>query len=84
MAAGLPQIPRLSGEARSYAERLFSFPTIGSLDEAEAEAALLEPARQRDVAYEPDAVGRALEWTAGYPFYIQQLGKHAWNTARRR
>ena len=25
-AAGLPQIPRLTGEARSYAERLFSFP----------------------------------------------------------
>ncbi len=24
-AAGLPQIPRLTGEARSYAERLFSF-----------------------------------------------------------
>lgn len=80
-AAGLPQIPGLSGEARSYAERLFSFPTIGRLQGAEAEAALLEPARKRDVAYEPDAVGRTLEWTAGYPFYIQQLGKHAWNTA---
>lgn len=24
---------------------------------------------------------RALEWTAGYPFYIQQIGKHAWNIA---
>lgn len=80
-AAGLPQIPRLSGEARSYAERLFSFPTIGNLDEDEAIAALLEPARQRGVEYEPAAVERALEWTAGYPFYIQQLGKHAWNLA---
>jgi len=82
-AAGLPQIPRLSGEARSYAERLFTFPTISNLDEPEARSALLEPARQQDVQYEEPAVGRALEWTAGYPFYIQQLGKHVWNLASR-
>lgn len=80
-AAGLPQIPRLSGEARSYAERLFTFPTISNLGEQEARSALLEPARQRDVEYEEPGVERALEWTAGYPFYIQQLGKHAWNQA---
>lgn len=82
-AAGLPQIPRLTGEARSYAERLFTFPTIGNLDEDAARAALTEPARQQRVKYEPDAVARALEWTAGYPFYIQQLGKHAWNAAQK-
>jgi hypothetical protein len=81
-AAGLPQIPRLTGEARSYAERLFTFPTIGDLGEEAAAAALTEPARQQSVEFGPDAVTRALEWTAGYPFYIQQLGKHAWNAAR--
>lgn len=80
-AAGLPQIPRLTGEARSYAERLFSFPVIASLAESDATAALVEPARQHDVEYAPDAIARALEWTGGYPFYIQQLGKHAWNLA---
>lgn len=80
-AAGLPQIPRLTGEARSYAERLFSFPVIAGLGEDDARAALVEPARRRDVAYEHDAVNRALEWTRGYPFYIQQLGKHVWNLA---
>ncbi len=82
-AAGLPQIPRLTGEARSYAERLFSFPVIASLDEAGARAALVEPAHQQDVEYEPEAVALALAWTGGYPFYIQQLGKHAWNLASR-
>jgi hypothetical protein len=82
-AAGLPQIPRLTGEARSYAERLFTFPTIGNLGEDAARAALTEPARHQRVKYEPDAVARALEWTAGYPFYIQQLGKHAWNAAQK-
>ncbi|MDP9187678.1 MAG: ATP-binding protein [Actinomycetota bacterium] len=82
-AAGLPQIPRLTGEARSYAERLFTFPTIGNLGEDAARAALTEPARQQRVKYESEAVARALDWTAGYPFYIQQLGKHAWNTAHK-
>ncbi len=82
VAAGLPQIPRLTGEARSYAERLFSFPVIASLSPADAIAALVEPARQLGVDYEPEAVALALAWTDGYPFYIQQLGKHAWNLAR--
>ena len=53
----------------------------GSGREVEATAALLEPARKRGVEYEQAAIERALEWTAGYPFYIQQLGKHAWNLA---
>jgi hypothetical protein len=80
-AAGLPQIPRLTGEARSYAERLFSFPVISSLSASDATAALVEPARQQHVEYEPEAIELALAWTGGYPFYIQQLGKHAWNLA---
>lgn len=80
-AAGLPQIPRLSGEARSYAERLFTFPTIDNLGDDAAHAALTEPARQQQVEFDADAVSRAIEWTAGYPFFIQQLGKHAWNAA---
>lgn len=79
--AALPQIPQLTGEARSYAERLFDFPNIENLIEEPATLALVEPARRRDVDYAPDAVKLALEWTAGYPFYIQQLGKHAWNLA---
>jgi hypothetical protein len=80
-AAGLPQIPRLTGEARSYAERLFTFPVIAGLSQEDATAAFVDPALDHDVEYEPDAVKLALEWTRGYPFYIQQLGKHAWNLA---
>ena len=80
-AAGLPQIPRLTGDARSYAERLFDFPTIANLDQEAATDALVEPARAQGVDYAKDAVALALDWTAGYPFYIQQIGKHAWNQA---
>ena len=81
-AAGLPQIPRLTGEARSYAERLFTFPVIANLPASHATSALVEPARQQRVVYTDDAVELALSWTEGYPFYIQQLGKHAWNLAK--
>jgi hypothetical protein len=80
-AAGLPQIPKLTGEARSYAERLFTFPVIGNLSQQDAEAALVEPAQAHEVAFEANAIAAAIDWTAGYPFYIQQLGKHAWNLA---
>lgn len=80
-AAGLPQIPRLTGDARSYAERLFDFPTIANLGEEEAMAALVAPARAQDVGFTDDALALILEWTQGYPFYLQQIGKHAWNTA---
>jgi hypothetical protein len=82
-AAGLPQIPRLTGEARSYAERLFDFPVIANLDADAATAALVAPARAREVDYTASALRAALDWTGGYPFYIQQLGKHAWNLASR-
>ena len=80
-AAGLPQIPRLTGEARSYAERLFTFPIIANLDEPDARAAIVQPARQQKVEYDEQAIALALKWTDGYPFFIQQLGKHAWNLA---
>lgn len=79
--AALPQIPLLTGEARSYAERLFDFPKIGNLDQRAAALALAEPALRQNVKYVTDAVALALDWTAGYPFYIQQLGKHVWNLA---
>jgi hypothetical protein len=78
-AAGLPQIPRLTGDARSYAERLFDFPTIANLPVDAATAALVEPARAQGVEYADEALQLALDWTEGYPFYIQQIGKHAWN-----
>jgi hypothetical protein len=80
-AAGLPQIPRLTGEARSYAERLFTFPEITKLGERDALDALVNPAARLNVKFDDDAIDVALEWTDGYPFYIQQLGKSAWNIA---
>ncbi len=56
VGAGLPQLPRLAGEAKSYAERLFKFPQIGELGRAEAARALVEPAGLEGVGFDDDAV----------------------------
>lgn len=81
VAAGLPQLPGIAGEARSYAERLFDFPRLESLSPTDAAAAIIVPAEKEGVAWEPSAVDLMLELTLGYPFYIQEHGKHTWNVA---
>src|SRR6266511_2169176 len=79
--AGLPQLPALTGAAKSYAERLFRFPTIDRLDEQAARAALELPARAEDVDYERPATDRILALSEGYPYFLQEYGKHVWNVA---
>lgn len=79
VGAGLPQLPRLAGEAKSYAERLFKFPRIGELGDAAAGRALVEPARERGVEFESDALTAVLDYTEGYPYFIQEYGKLLWD-----
>ena len=43
VGAGLPQIARLAGEAKSYAERLFQHPAVGALNPASARLAIEKP-----------------------------------------
>jgi hypothetical protein len=81
--AGLPQLPRLAGDAKSYAERLFRFPAIGRLPPEEAARALTTPAERLDVVYEPDAVGAIVEYTEGYPYFLQEYGKLVWDNVVR-
>jgi len=79
--AGLPLIPRLAGEAKSYAERLFTFPVIGRLSEAEASKALVEPVEQAGAAFEPEAVAEIVAYAEGYPYFIQEYGGAAWDAS---
>ncbi len=82
VGAGLPQLPRLAGEAKSYAERLFRFPNLGALDPTvDGPAALTAPAAALGVGYEPEAVTAVIAFTGGYPFFIQEYGKIVWNAA---
>ena len=82
VGAGLPQIPRLAGEAKSYAERLFKFPEIGQLPPTDATEAVAAPARELGVAYTNDAVRAIVEYAEGYPYFLQEYGKIVWDEAR--
>lgn len=82
VGAGLPQIPRLAGEAKSYSERLFRFPRIGELNPAtHARDALVLPARKLSVEYSESAVDFIVEYTQGYPYFLQEFGKIVWDEA---
>jgi hypothetical protein len=82
VGAGLPSLPRLAGEAKSYAERLFVFPILGALSKDAARRALVEPAEDEGVRYEEAALERILELSGCYPYFLQQYGKHAWLTGK--
>ena len=81
VGAGLPQIAELAGDAKSYAERLFKFPKIGSFSATDARRALSEPAQIEGVSYTDDALDLAGEITEGYPYFVQELGSQAWSVA---
>jgi hypothetical protein len=81
VAAGLPTLPKLAGEAKTYAERLFTYPTIGRLPRDAADEALARPAWVRKVRFSKSALELAYERTQGYPYFIQEYGKYAWNVA---
>lgn len=81
--AGLPQIARLTGTAKSYAERLFEFKEIGALNNEDAIEAIFLPLRNEGVEIEKGALNKVLELTEGYPYFIQEWGAHIWNIAPR-
>lgn len=82
VAAGLPQILGLCGKSKSYAERLFDYPTVGPLSKPDAERALQSPVRAYQVEFEDAAIAAVIEKTQGYPYFIQQWGHEAWNIAK--
>lgn len=82
MGAGLPQLRGRMGEAKSYSERLFDFPTIGPLSENDARKAIEIPAKEQEVQHTAEAVDAIVVRTEGYPYFIQEWGKHAWDVAR--
>lgn len=79
--AGLPQLPGLMVDAKSYAERLFSYPEIGPLSPDAARQALFEPAQAEGVGFEDDALQRIVELSGCYAAFVQAYGKETWNMA---
>lgn len=78
VGAGLPLIPELTADAKSYAERMFVYPAIGALPHDAARDALILPAREQGVEWDPAAVEQVLDYTEGYPYFIHAYGRKAW------
>lgn len=83
VGTGLPQVLALAGNAKSYAERLFDFPRVGSLSDADAKAAIKKPAQEQSVVFTDQALDEIVSVTKGYPYFIQEWAYEAWNHAER-
>jgi AAA ATPase domain len=83
VGAGLPSLPVDLAAATSYAERLYEYRSVGLLDAAAAKAALEVPAGERGVRWGAAALSAALDTAGGYPYFVQAVGKHVWDHARR-
>jgi len=79
--AGLPQLAGLTGNAKSYAERLFNFQKIDKLQALDAKKAISEPLDREGVSIESDALDLIVHQTEGYPYFLQEWGQHSWNIA---
>jgi len=82
VGAGLPLIARLSGNAKSYSERLFKFPVIDHLSQTDSRKALREPAKMEQVGFDDDALDLCYRLTDGYPYFLQEIGSAAWQIAQ--
>ena len=83
LGAGLPQVRGRMGKAKSYAERLFEFPEIGPLSDADARLAISKPAAAEEVEIEAAALDAIVHQTRCYPYFLQEWGKHIWDVADR-
>lgn len=81
IGAGLPILPALAGESKSYAERLFNFPDIGPLTELDAIKALQDPVQDVGESFDNDALHEIFYLTKGYPYFLQEWGYQSWNQA---
>jgi hypothetical protein len=82
VGAGLPQFPGRMGRAKSYGERMFDFPQVGPLSSESASRAIAKPANDQGVKVTQDALQQIFKKTHGYPYFLQEWGKHAWDTAK--
>lgn len=83
VAAGLPQLVGLAGRSKSYAERLFQYPSVGPLTETDAMAALSDPVKKAGVNFDAAALKEIMRQTHGYPYFLQEWGYQCWNLAEK-
>ncbi len=80
-AAGLPNAPDVLTAAVTFSER-FGFRTLERLDAADAAEALVVPAAQHHVTWEPELLEAVVTLAQGYPYFLQLYGDALWRRAR--
>ena len=83
VGAGLPHLPAVLSASKSYSERLFRYQLVDRLPRDAADLALVAPATDEGVAWDPGALEEMYEVTGGYPYFVQAYGKAVWDTAPR-
>lgn len=81
IGAGLPSLPGVLSEAVTYAERLFSYRVIQHLTPPDSATVLIDPAAAEGARWEPGAVDLVVAESAGYPYFLQEYGRAAWDAA---
>jgi len=79
--AGLPTLfPKLV-DARTYAERMFRVMTLTRLSDDESREAILKPIEVAEcpVKLAPDSVEVIIHESAGYPYFIQFIGREVYD-----
>ena len=79
--AGLPDAVRAIAAARTYAERMVAWQTLDRLDQDDAGAALTGPSAELGIRWTTPAVAAVVERSEGYPYFLQEYGRHVWNVA---
>ncbi len=79
IGAGLPILPGLAGEAKSYAERLFTYPVVGALSREASILAIRRPFADAGLSITDEAVDTIYRRSGGYPYFIQEWGYQLWN-----
>lgn len=82
LGAGLPMLPGLAGDSKSYAERLFAFPEVGALSREDSIRAVSEPALAAGVEISQEALEEIWRLSRGYPYFIQEWAYQTWNLAQ--
>lgn len=81
IGAGLPSLPGILSNAVTYAERLFEYRPIEHLGEHDSAEVLALPAAQEGVSWDDDAIAIIAGEAGGYPYFLQEYGRAAWDAA---
>ena len=84
LGAGLPILPGLAGESKSYAERLFSFPDVGRVSASDAASSCFQrsPHAAGHVSASVNVtLNEVFRLTKGFPYFVQEWGYQTWNLA---